>query len=108
MTAVKKRNLLVQVLLMFVTFGFYMVYWFYVTCQELDGLSDEVDVSPGLLTFFLFIPVANLYAWYKYSELYESVSSDDMNRWLLFLLALVFLPAVWFIVQTELNKRATY
>jgi hypothetical protein len=29
-----------------------------------------------------------------------------MNRWVLFLLALVFMPAVWFIVQSELNKRA--
>jgi hypothetical protein len=29
-----------------------------------------------------------------------------MNRWVLFLLVLVFMPAVWFIVQTELNKRA--
>ena len=31
-----------------------------------------------------------------------------MNRWLLFVLYIVFIPAVWFIVQTELYSRATY
>jgi len=29
-----------------------------------------------------------------------------MNLWLLFVLYMVFPPAVWFIVQTELNRRA--
>ena len=106
MVEVKERNMAVQVLLMVITFGLYLVYWFYVTCQELVGLSDNGDVSPGLLTILLFVPIANLYAWYKYAELYETVSSDHMNRWLVFLLVLVFMPAVWFIVQTELNKRA--
>jgi hypothetical protein len=103
---VKERNMAVQVLLMVITFGLYLVYWFYVTCQELVGLSDDASVSPGLLTILLFVPIANLYAWYKYAELYETVSRDHMNRWVLFLLVLVFMPAVWFIVQTELNKRA--
>ncbi|MBW1762023.1 MAG: DUF4234 domain-containing protein [Deltaproteobacteria bacterium] len=106
MVEVKERNMVVQVLLMIITFGLYLVYWFYVTCQELVGLSDNAGVSPGVLTILLFVPIANLYAWYKYAELYETVSSDHMNRWVLFLLVLVFMPAVWFIVQTELNKRA--
>jgi hypothetical protein len=98
--------MIVQVLLMIITFGLYLVYWFYVTCQELVGLSDDASVSPGLFTILLFVPIANLYAWYKYAELYETVSRDHMNRWVLFLLALVFMPALWFIVQSELNKRA--
>jgi hypothetical protein len=106
MAAVKERNMVVQVILMIVTFGFYAIYWFYVTCQELDALAEDPSVSAGLLTFLLFIPIANLYAWYKYAELYETVSRDHMNRWIVFLLVLVFYPAVWFIVQTELNKRA--
>ncbi|MBW1757140.1 MAG: DUF4234 domain-containing protein [Deltaproteobacteria bacterium] len=106
MVEVKERNMVVQVLLMIITFGLYLVYWFYVTCQELVGLSDDASVSPGLFTILLFVPIANLYAWYKYAELYETVSRDHMNRWVLFLLALVFMPALWFIVQSELNKRA--
>ena len=106
MVAVRERNMVVQVILMIVTLGFYGIYWFYVTCQELDGLAESMSVSAGLLTFLLFIPIANLYAWYKYAELYETVSRDHMNRWIVFLLVLVFNPAVWFIVQSELNKRA--
>jgi hypothetical protein len=106
MVEVKERNMIVQVLLMIVTFGMYGIYWFYVTCQELVGLSGNTSVSPGVLTILLFVPIANLWAWYKYAELFETVSRDDMNRWVVFLLVLVFSPAVWFIVQTELNKRA--
>ncbi|MHB1687623.1 MAG: hypothetical protein ACYCVH_09635 [Ignavibacteriaceae bacterium] len=29
-----------------------------------------------------------------------------INKWLLFVLYIVFSPAVWFIVQTDLNRRA--
>jgi hypothetical protein len=63
MVEVKERNMVVQVLLMIITFGLYLVYWFYVTCQELVGLSGNASVSPGLLTILLFVPIANLYAW---------------------------------------------
>jgi hypothetical protein len=29
-----------------------------------------------------------------------------MNHWILFILWIVFCPAVWFIVQTDLNRKA--
>jgi len=104
---VKKRNMLGQVGLMIITLGIYAIYWFYSTATELKELSGDTTASPGLWTVCLFIPIANLWAWYKYAGLYEKVSTDHMNMWILFILAIVFGPAVWFIVQTELNKRAT-
>lgn len=105
---VKKRNMIAQVFLMIITLGIYSIYWFYQTCTELKGLANDAAASPGLWTVLLFIPLANIFAIYKYAELYEKASSDKMNKWIVFLLYLVFSPAVWFIVQTELNKRATY
>lgn len=105
---VKKRNMVAQVLLMVVTFCIYAIYWFYQTATELKGLANDPEASPGLWTVLLFIPIANLFAIYKYAELYEKVSTDKFNKWLFFVLWLVFAPAIWFIVQTELNKRATY
>lgn len=105
---VKKRNMVAQVFLMIITFGIYAIYWYYQTATELKGLANDTAASPGLWTFLLFIPLANIYSIYKYSELYEKVASDKMNKWLVFVIYLVFSPAVWFIVQTELNKRATY
>jgi hypothetical protein len=105
---VKKRNMVAQVFLMIVTFCIYAIYWFYQTATELKGLANDPEASPALWTVLLFIPLANFYSIYKYSELYEKAASDKMNKWLVFVLYLVFSPAVWFIVQTELNKRATY
>lgn len=106
MPTIKKRDMLVQVLLMIVTLGFYGFYWFYVTAEELKLLAQDQEAKVGLWTVLLFIPPLGIYSHYKYAELYEKVASDKLNRWILFILGFVFLPAVWFIVQTELNKRA--
>ncbi len=105
---VKYRDMWAQVGLMIITIGFYAIYWYYATATELKGLADDRDANPGLWTVLLFIPFGAIYSHYKYGELYEKVSSDKLNRWILFMLWIVFSPAVWFIVQMELNNRATY
>ena|SRR5689334_12403924 len=103
---VKYRNMLVQVLLFIITCGIYGVYWFYVTTDEMKHLVNDPDISPGLLTFLTFIPIVNFYALYKYSDLFEDVSDGHFNRWILFVLWIVFAPAVWAIVQIDLNEKA--
>lgn len=105
---VKRRNMIAQVLLMIITLGIYSIYWYYQTATECKGLANDAAASPGLWTVLLFIPFANFYSAYKYGELFEKVSSENLNKWLFFVLWIVFCPAVWFIVQTELNKKATY
>jgi cytochrome bd-type quinol oxidase subunit 2 len=97
---------MVQVILFIITFGIYGAYWFYQTTVEMKNLDSADEVSPGLWTVLLFIPIVNFYVHYKYSELYEDVADDHLNKWILFILWIVFCPAVWFIVQTELNKKA--
>lgn len=103
---VKKRNMIGQVGLMIITLGIYSIYWFYKISEEMKFVGKDADASPALWTVLLFIPIANIWSYYKFSELYEKVSSDNFNKWLLFVLWLVFSPAVWFIVQTEMNKKA--
>ena len=103
---VKRRDMMAQVLLFIVTFGIYGVYWFYQTTVEMANLAGDVEVSPGLWTVLLFVPFANFYAHYRYSELFEDISDDHLSQWILFILWIVFCPAVWFIVQTELNRKA--
>ncbi|MFN0057915.1 MAG: DUF4234 domain-containing protein [Planctomycetota bacterium] len=105
---VKRRELIIQILLFIVTLGIYAIYWFYQTATELKGVANDESASPGLWTFLLFIPFGAIYSYYKYSEVFEKVSTEKINKWLLFVLWIVFSPAVWFIVQTDLNKRATY
>ncbi len=105
---IKYRSMPLQVLLVIVTFGIYVIYWFYQISVELKENSGDLDASPALWTILLFIPFGAFYSYYKFGEIYEKWSPDHFNKWLLFVLYLVFSPAVWFIVQTELNKKATY
>lgn len=103
---VQYRDMIAQVLIFIVTLGIYGIYWFYVTSREMKVVTGDHQAEPGLWTILLFIPFANLYAYYKHAELYEKMSTEDFNRWLSFVLWLVFSPAVWFIVQSDLNRRA--
>jgi len=103
---IQKRNMIVQILLMIITFGIYAIYWFYKISEEMKYAGKDPQASPGLWTVLLFIPLANIWSMYKFCELYEKVSSDNFNKWVLFILWLVFSPAVWFIVQTEMNRKA--
>lgn len=98
--------MLTQVFLFVITFGIYGVYWFFQTTDEMKAFAHDPDAAPGLWTFLLFVPFANFYAHYKYSELFEEISADAFDKWILFLLWIVFCPAVWFIVQSDLNKKA--
>ncbi len=42
---VKRRNMVVQVILMIVTFGIYAIYWFHVTLNELYRASGNQAVG---------------------------------------------------------------
>ena len=53
------------------------------------------------------LPLINVYAYYKQGGGVEALTDGTMNKWIIFILWLVFSPAVWFITQTELNKRAS-
>ena len=103
---IKRRNMAMQVLLMIVTLGIYSIYWFYVTSKEMVEYK-HLNGSPALWTLLSLIPLANLYAEYKQGEAVEALTDSGINRWIIFILWLIFPPAVWFIVQTELNKRAS-
>jgi hypothetical protein len=104
--SVKHRNMFVQVLLVIITFGIYGIYWFYSTANEMADVVDDDDASPGLWTVLLFVPIVHFYSWYKYSELFERTSKGKIPFWVTFLLWIFFMPAVWFIVQMELNRMA--
>ena len=107
-TPIQYRNMWGQVGLMIITFGIYSIYWFYQTAVEMKNMAQAHRAEPALWTVLLFIPIANFYSYFKYSELYEFISTDKFNRWILFLLWIFFSPAVWLIVQMQLNSRATY
>lgn len=96
----------VQILLMIFTFGLYSFYWFYQTAKEMKNLTPEAEAAPTLWLILMFVPLGAFFSFYKYSELYEKVCTEKLNKWLIFVLTLVFYPAVWFLVQTDLNALA--
>ncbi len=106
MQIVKKRNMIAQIFLIIITFGLYAVYWFYQTASELKALTKDESAAPGLWTILFMFPIATFYSYYKYAELFSKVSSEKLSQWLLVILWIFFSPAVWFLVQLELNKIA--
>lgn len=102
----KYRNMFVQVVLFVVTFGIYGLYWFYQTAKEMKELAYDNEATPGLWTLFSVIPLLNFYAWYRYSELFEKVSSGKLPAWALLILFIICAPAVWVLVQLELNRQS--
>ncbi|MEQ1722704.1 MAG: DUF4234 domain-containing protein [Pseudobdellovibrio sp.] len=106
MNQVKNRNMGLQVLLVIVTFGIYIIYWFYQTATELKAVTKNAEAAPTLWTILLFIPIGNIYSYFMYSELYEKVCSEKINKWILLVLWIFFSPAIWFLVQRDLNRIA--
>lgn len=103
---IKKRNMITQIILMVITFGFYWFYWFYQTAKEMKHITQDADAAPVLWLVLMFVPMGAFYSFFKYAELYEKICTEKLNKWVIFLLALVFYPAVWFLVQTDLNALA--
>ncbi len=103
---IKYRNMWGQVLLVIITFGVYAIYWFYVTSEEMV-YHKNLEGSPGLWTFLLFVPFGSLYSYWKHSEAVESLTAGRYGALLIFILWLFFSPAVWAITQSELNRLAT-
>ncbi len=103
---IKKRNMFIQVLLMIITFGMYSFYWFYQTAKEMKNHTQDAEAAPFLWLVLMLVPFGAIFSFYKYSELYEKICSEKLNKWLIFVITLVFYPAVWFLVQTDLNDLA--
>jgi len=102
---IKKRNMVMQVVLMIVTLGLYAIYWFYSTLKELHTANGK-DEGAAMWTIFLFMPILNYFAAWHYATEYAAFNVDKYPALLIFLAWIVFLPIVWVLVQTDLNKAA--
>ena len=93
---IKRRNMAMQVVLMVITLSLYGIYWFYVTSKEMIEYKN-LQGSVGLWTMLSLLPILNYYAIYKHGEAVEALTDGSTNKWIMFILWLVFSPAVWFI-----------
>jgi len=102
-SAFQARSLGKQVVLSIVTLSLYWLYWFHVTNKQLAAGTDA-DFAPTVRTVGLFVPIYNLLVMWRTSHDYEAVTDKDGA--LLFLLWLVFVPVLWYLVQSGINDVA--
>ena len=102
---IKQRSPIAVILLTLLTCGFYGLFWYYSTADELHG-KGKLETSPVLLLLLMFIPPLGLFSVWKHSAGIEALSDGNTSGVLLFILAIFFFPAQLFIAQTELNKHA--
>lgn len=103
--AVKNRNVWFVIIVSIITCFIYAIYWFYQTRKELYGITKK-EGNALVDTILLFIPLVNIWIWYKYADDVEAASKAAQNKWIVFLLFMVFFPAGQFLVQNELNAHA--
>ena len=104
---IKNRNMIMQVVLTIVTLGIYSIYWFYSTLKELHIANGKEDAGEILWTILMFIPLANLFALWHYSEECAAFTDDKYPTFLMFILWIFFSPAVCLLTQLELNNAST-
>ena len=103
---IKYRNMWVQVLLAIITLGIYTIYWFHVTLGELYRANGAEDRRRWLWTLLSIIPIVQFFAYWRHSFQYETFIDKKYPGIAIFILWIVFSPAVWFLVQRDLNAAA--
>ena len=104
---IKYRNMVMQVILYIITVGIYGIYWFYATLKELHQANGSA-AGAGWWTALSIIPIANLFAVWHHAHQYAQFIGEKYPGIAIFILWLVFAPAVWFLAQRDLNRAASY
>ncbi len=105
---IKYRNMFVQPLLVIVTLGIYGIYWFHVILGELHRANNRVAAPRWKWTVLFCIPLLDFFSFWHFAGEYTEFVRDKYPRIVIFILWIVFLPAVWFLVQADLNRAARY
>jgi hypothetical protein len=73
----------------------------YKTKHEINDLGAHIPTS-----ILIFIPIANIYWLYRYSEGFSTYVKRDSNPLLCFIVFFLIEPVMPAIVQSELNRVA--
>ena len=104
----KIRSPLAVWLLTLVTFGIYLVYWWYMANKEIDDFDDEIDITPALSAIALFGVITTVITIVRTGGRIghaqkRAMGEDDTSGWLGLLLSFVALANVAY-YQAKLNK----
>lgn len=110
---IKQRNLVMCIILTFITCGIYGIYWFICLADDVNTISNTQDTS-GITVFLLTLITCGIYGlyWaYKAGEKLDKAKQDRgipaSNGGILYLiLFLVGGIVAYALIQYELNKLA--
>ena len=103
---IQRRNMWVQALLTIITLGIYTIYWFHVTLGEMYRANGTEDKRRWLWTILYIIPIAQFFAYWHQGYEYDKFINGKYPGIAIFILWIVFFPAVWFLAQRDLNAAA--
>ena len=103
---IKRRNMWMQVLLFIITLTIYGIYWFHVTLGELYRANGTEDKRRWLWTILYIIPIVKFFAYWHQGYEYDKFINGKYPGIAIFILWIIFPPAVWFLVQRDLNAAA--
>ena len=69
-------------------------------------VNRQQSESAALRAILLFVPLINFSALWKQAAVIDGAANTELNKTAMFVLAIVFCPAYWLIVQSELNSRS--
>lgn len=106
---IRKRDILVSVLLSFVTCGIYGLYWYVVLADDVKTATKDTSLPSGGLFLLLLIVTCGIYGLYYFYKvgkaLYNSKISASDNSVLYLIIAILPYPIINVcLIQNELNK----
>jgi|AP82_1055514.scaffolds.fasta_scaffold151375_2 magnesium-transporting ATPase (P-type) len=102
---IKGRSLVFQVVVWVLTFGLYGFYWYYSTLEEMTKFNSQ-RTNSLVWTILMVVPFLNLWAMWKHASAADKAFEKEYPAVLLWLLWIFIQPAVWILVQLELNRIA--
>ncbi len=107
---IKERNIVLSIVLSFVTCGIYVIYWAIMLAREAVSVKDPSDSAVLEIVCMLFLPFLGFYLSEK--KLAEGCEAQGIahkdNSVLYLVLGLIGLSIVNFaLMQSDLNKLAT-
>ena len=118
MAPIGHRSIALCIILTIVTCGLYGIYWFISMVNDLNAASDHPSDTSGGMVFLLSLITCNIYNlfWmYKAGEKVAYIKQknsgiQESNSGIVYLLLSIFGFGIvaWALIQSELNKVATY
>lgn len=97
-----KKNPVVVLILMFITFGIYALVWLVKAKGEMVARGADIPTS-----WLLIIPFVSIWYLWKWCEGVEKVTNKDMSGVVAFLLLIFLGPIGAMIVQSKFNNVGT-